>query len=52
MSQKPNVRCVVCGEIVRIRKRNDYSCWPAQHVNPETQDKCHGFYRESFERLD
>lgn len=37
--------CNICKQKVRARKGDSYNgSFPVDHQNPETKDRCHGFY--------
>jgi hypothetical protein len=58
------LKCVVCGEVVekrhgaqfrnpsKINSGGGQIMFPVAHINPQTNDPCHGFYMEAFEEVE
>jgi hypothetical protein len=47
-NEKRFVICKICKQKVKARKSNNWAGFPIQHNNPETGDKCHGFFEEGL----
>ncbi len=38
------VKCSICGQDVVTRKKHSMGDYPISHINPQTNDTCHGFF--------
>ncbi len=43
--KKKTVKCSVCGQDIVTRKKHSMGDYPVSHINPQTNDTCHGFFK-------